>query len=59
MITSVRNILARLRSDERGLTAVEYAVLGGIVVGVLATAGVTFSTALGNAFTGLLTTVGA
>jgi pilus assembly protein Flp/PilA len=56
MITSVRNILARLRSDERGLTAVEYAVLGGIVVGVLATAGATFSTALGTAFTSLLTT---
>jgi pilus assembly protein Flp/PilA len=54
MITSVRNILARLRSDERGLTAVEYAVLGGIVVGVLATAGVTFSGALSDAFEGLV-----
>lgn len=56
MITSIRNILTRLRNDDRGLTAVEYAVLGGIVVGVLATAGATFSGALGTAFTGLLTT---
>jgi pilus assembly protein Flp/PilA len=55
MITSVRNILARLRNDERGLTAVEYAVLGGIVVGALSVAGLAFGTALSGAFTTITT----
>lgn len=54
MMTSIQNLMIRLRSDERGLTAVEYAVLGGIVVGALATVGVAFGGALSGAFTTMI-----
>ena len=54
MMTSIQNLMIRLRSDERGLTAVEYAVLGGIIVAALATAGALFGTALEGAFTSMI-----
>lgn len=50
----VLKFLVRLRTDERGLTAVEYAVLGAIVVGGIVAVGDAFqadlSTAFGNLF---------
>lgn len=54
MMTAIRNLIARLRNDERGLTAVEYAVLGGIIVGALAAVGTQFDTALRAAFTTMI-----
>jgi len=49
MIGYIRNLLTQLRHDEHGLTAVEYAVLGGLIVAALATV-------IGPAFVGELTT---
>jgi pilus assembly protein Flp/PilA len=54
MITSIRNLVVRLRNDEHGLTAVEYAVLGGIIVGALVTIGVAFTGELTTAFADLI-----
>lgn len=45
--------LIRLKTDERGLTAVEYAVLGAIVVGAITTVGTAFKADLGTAFSNL------
>lgn len=53
MINSIRSLILRVRDDERGLTAVEYAVLGGIVVAALVTVGTAFNTDLSNAFANL------
>lgn len=50
MVNSVRNLIVRLRSDERGLTAVEYAVLGGLLVIGITTAAGLLTTDLGTAF---------
>lgn len=51
---AIRKLLVRLMNDERGLTAVEYAVLGAIVVGVVGTAGRAFGVELSAAFAGLI-----
>ena len=51
----VLKFFAKLASDERGLTAVEYAVLGAIVVGAIVTVGKSFDTSLSAAFTKLFT----
>lgn len=48
--------LARLATDDRGLTAVEYAVLGAIVVGAIVAVGTQFNDDLGSAFTNLFKT---
>ncbi|MEE4451569.1 Flp family type IVb pilin [Novosphingobium resinovorum] len=53
MAKSVRKFLGRVGKDERGLTAVEYAVLGGIVVAALIAVGTTFQTNLTGAFDSL------
>lgn len=53
MISSICKLIIRLRHDERGLSAVEYAVLGGIIVGGLATVGGLFGDALELAFTNM------
>lgn len=53
MIKVTRKLLKRLSKDERGLAAVEYAVLGAIVVAAIAAVGTTFETDLTAAFTGL------
>lgn len=52
MIT-IRKFFGRLLGDERGLTAVEYAVLGAIVVAAIGVAGKSFETNLTTAFTAL------
>lgn len=53
MAKSLGKFLGRVRKDERGLTAVEYAVLGGIVVTALIAVGTTFETNLTGAFDSL------
>jgi len=53
MIIAINKFLRRLRKDERGLTAVEYAVLGAIVVGAIGAVGVSFRANLASAFTAL------
>lgn len=46
----VLKFLVRLKTDERGLTAVEYAVLGAIVVGGIVAVGGDFKADLATAF---------
>ena len=46
----VYKFFARLATDQRGLTAVEYAVLGAIVVAAIVAVGVNFNTGLSAAF---------
>ena len=54
MINKTRIMLKQLIKDERGLTAVEYAVLGGIIVGALTTIGLAFTGELTTAFADLI-----
>lgn len=54
MMTAIRNLIAHLRNDERGLTAVEYAVLGGIIVAALIGIGEAFTGELSGAFESLI-----
>lgn len=54
MLNSIRYFIIRLRNDDRGLTAVEYAVLGGIIVGGLSTIGLAFRAELTTAFENLI-----
>lgn len=53
MLTNARLLLSRLIKDERALTAVEYAVLGAIVVGAIVAVGAGFRTNLSDAFNAL------
>jgi pilus assembly protein Flp/PilA len=53
MIDTVRKFFARLAADDRGLTAVEYAVLGAIVVAGIVAVGTQFQADLKTAFEGL------
>ena len=53
MLKFTKNLMKRLRRDERGLTAVEYAVLGAVVVAAIAALRGDFTDALSGAFTGL------
>ncbi|WP_150291500.1 Flp family type IVb pilin [Sphingobium estronivorans] len=50
-------LLARLKRDERGLTAVEYAVLGAVVVAAIVAVGTNFQTQLGAAFTTMFNSI--
>ncbi|MBP6020108.1 MAG: Flp family type IVb pilin [Burkholderiaceae bacterium] len=54
----MRNFIKSLAHDERGVTALEYALLGVIVVGVLGVASTGFSGALQGAFDTLITGLG-
>lgn len=51
----VSKFLVRVARDEEGLTAVEYAVLGGLIVTALGAAASAFSADLLAAFGGLIT----
>lgn len=51
---AIRKLLVRLMNDERGLTAVEYAVLGAIVVAAIGGVGSTFGDSLREAFNNLI-----
>ena len=53
MIDFTRKLIGALIKDERGLTAVEYAVLGAIVVAAITLAGASFQTNLVAAFDAL------
>ncbi|KMS51124.1 pilus assembly protein [Novosphingobium barchaimii LL02] len=55
MMTSIQKLMIRLRSDERGLTAVEYAVLGAIVVAAIGAVGAAFRSSLIAAFARIFT----
>lgn len=55
MMNAILNVMARLRRDERGLTAVEYAVLGGIVVAAILAATASFQGSLTTAFSNMFT----
>lgn len=55
MVDRFYKFFAGLAVDRRGLTAVEYAVLGAIVVGAIATVGTSFSSSLSAAFAKLFT----
>lgn len=50
-------LVHKIRNDQRGLTAVEYAVLGGIIVGALVIVGAQFQTGLDDAFKTMFTKV--
>ncbi|HEX7742842.1 MAG TPA: Flp family type IVb pilin [Sphingobium sp.] len=58
MIDKTRNLLKRLKRDQKGLTAVEYAVLGAVVVAAIVAVGNSFETQLTGAFTALFNQVG-
>ncbi|WP_313439440.1 Flp family type IVb pilin [Novosphingobium sp.] len=49
-MNTIRKLFARLMTDERGLTAVEYAVLGAIVVGAIGGIATQFEDGLTGAF---------
>ena len=54
----LRNLVAKflcgVARDEEGLTSVEYAVLGGLIVAALVTVAGGFTTELGTAFTNII-----
>jgi len=54
MVDFTRKLIANLIKDERGLTAVEYAVLGGIIVAALVIIGGLFTGELTTAFGNLI-----
>lgn len=57
MIDKARNFMKRLARDQKGLTAVEYAVLGAVVVAAIGAVGTSFQTELTGAFTALFNEV--
>jgi pilus assembly protein Flp/PilA len=58
MLNKIYDRLASLGRDEAGASAVEYAILVGIVGAALSLGAQTFGTNLGTVFTNLLTKVG-
>ncbi|MBO9580454.1 MAG: Flp family type IVb pilin [Sphingobium sp.] len=50
-------LVKKLLGDEKGLAAVEYAVLGAIVVGAIVAIGTNFKSALATAFAALFNSV--
>jgi pilus assembly protein Flp/PilA len=56
-MSKLYNLMPRLKQDERGLTAVEYAVLGAIIVAAIGVAGAQFQTELTAAFTSLFDSI--
>jgi len=53
-MNTIRKLFARLMTDERGLTAVEYAVLGAIVVGGISAVATEFTDGLSGAFRSMI-----
>ncbi len=58
MLFKIYDRLVELRDDETGASAVEYAILVGIVGAALATGAGLFGNSLSAVFSGLLTKVG-
>lgn len=54
----MRDFIQSLARDESGVTAVEYAILAGVVVAIIAGAGAAFSDGLGGLFGALTTKMG-
>jgi pilus assembly protein Flp/PilA len=54
---NMRQFLKFFRRDERGVTALEYAILAGIIVTAVIAVGVVFTPALKTIFTTLTATV--
>ncbi|HWJ71525.1 MAG TPA: Flp family type IVb pilin [Sphingobium sp.] len=57
MTRYIHALARRLARDEKGLAAVEYAVLGSIVVGAIVAIGGAFETNLQAAFTSLFNSI--
>ena len=57
IINVARKFMKRLARDQKGLTAVEYAVLGGVVVAAISALRGDFTDALNGAFTALFNSV--
>ncbi len=57
LLFKIHDRLMKLRDDESGASAVEYAILVGIVGAALATGAQAFGTSLGAVFQGLLAKV--
>ena len=57
MLQFTQRLMWRLIRDEKGLAAVEYAVLGGFVVAAIAAVGASFTTELQAAFTNLFASI--
>lgn len=57
LMSTFKKMMIRLAQDERGLTSVEYAVLGGIVVAALVGIGTAFQTNLTDAFNNLFSLI--
>ena len=54
---TVKQFVRKLIRDERGLTSIEYAVLGAVVVAAIVAVGGAFETNLAAAFTSLFAKV--
>jgi len=52
-MTKIKAFMTRFAKDESGVTAIEYGVLGVLVVGAIAAAMATFNTDLSAAFTSI------
>jgi pilus assembly protein Flp/PilA len=58
LLFKIHDRLMKLREDETGASAVEYAILVGIVGAAIATGAQTFGSGLGNVFSGMLNKLG-
>ena len=56
-IDKLRKFTKRLARDQKGLTAVEYAVLGGVIVAAITALQTDFNNGLKGAFTALFNSV--
>ncbi len=56
-IDKLRKFTKRLARDQKGLTAVEYAVLGGVIVAAITALQTDFTNGLKGAFTALFNSV--
>ena len=56
-IDKLRKFMKRLAGDQKGLTAVEYAVLGGVIVAAITALQTDFTNGLKGAFTALFNSV--
>ncbi len=57
IINVARNFMKRIARDQKGLTAVEYAVLGGVIVAAITALQTDFTNGLKGAFTALFNSV--
>ena len=58
MLESLKTCWILLRADKRGITAVEYAVIAGVLVAAIGTAFTTLGTTLKTFFAGFTFTAG-